>query len=146
MITGADIVREARSLIGTKFHHQGRVPGCGVDCVGLAVVVAERLGLQVVDRTDYPPETDGEALQEALEASCDPTPEGAVQEGDVLQFRRGRSQWHVGIVAETGPPRRMVHALARHVGGRVVEEPVPIEWARRLVGVWRIKGVIPWQP
>lgn len=138
--TGAEIVREARSMVGTPFHHQGRLPGCGLDCVGLAVAIADRLGIEVRDQTDYPPETDGDALLAALEHACDPVPVGRARVGDLLQFRRGRGLWHVAIVSRLAEPLEVIHARAHDGGGEVTEEPLTPEWTRRLVGVWRLRG------
>lgn len=140
-ITGAQVVAEARKHEGTPFHHQGRLSGVGLDCVGLGVVVARALGVHVTDTTDYPPETDGVALQRALTESCREV-RGPRILGDLLQFRRGRDQWHVGILTELGVPGKMIHAMSRTDGtGRVVEEPIPVQWSRRCVGVWRLRGV-----
>lgn len=53
MIERAVIVAEARSMIGTPWRHQGRVPGSGLDCIGLVICVLQRLGVQVDDRSNY---------------------------------------------------------------------------------------------
>jgi cell wall-associated NlpC family hydrolase len=50
----------ARSCIGTPFHHQGRKPGVGLDCIGLLVVAGKHLPL--VDCESYPTEPDGKTL------------------------------------------------------------------------------------
>jgi len=39
------IVEEARSWIGTPFHHEGRIKGVGVDCGMLLLEIMERAGL-----------------------------------------------------------------------------------------------------
>ena len=140
-IRGQDVARAAVSMVGTPFHHQGRVPGEGLDCVGLAVCAAERLGLAIQDNRRYPPETDGEALRAALAAHCDPVGlEAPLRLGDVLHFRRGRELWHVGIVSELAP-LEMVHAWQRVDGGSVRLELVGPQWLARLVEVWRLRGV-----
>ncbi len=51
MATGLEVVRVARTWLGTPYHHQGRVKGAGVDCAGLSVGVAKELGLSDVDVT-----------------------------------------------------------------------------------------------
>ena len=43
MATGLDVVRMARTWLGTPYHHQGRVKGAGVDCGGLVIGVARFL-------------------------------------------------------------------------------------------------------
>ena len=40
------IVTQARTWIGTPFHHQARLKGKGCDCLGLIVGVVDELGLK----------------------------------------------------------------------------------------------------
>ena len=40
------IVSVARAAVGTPWHHQGRVAGLGLDCIGLLVHVARELDLE----------------------------------------------------------------------------------------------------
>ena len=142
MIKGQDIVDKARSMIGTPFHHQARKPGLdgGIDCVGLAVCIARELGIEVQDRTDYARETDGEILRQSLEAHCDQVERMKV--GDLVQFLRGRSTWHVAIVSRLGAFPMMIHARVRpDGGGEVREDDMDASWIRGLVGVWRYKDL-----
>ncbi len=44
-IYDSDIIRTARSYIGTPFHHHGRLKNIGVDCLGLLIGVAKELNL-----------------------------------------------------------------------------------------------------
>jgi cell wall-associated NlpC family hydrolase len=46
MNTRDDIVRQARTWIGTPFHHQARLKSKGCDCLGLIVGVVDELGLK----------------------------------------------------------------------------------------------------
>ncbi|MDY7537682.1 NlpC/P60 family protein [Undibacterium sp. RTI2.1] len=51
----AQIVAEAQTWLGTKYHHQGRVKGAGVDCAMLLIEVYHRLGLiPDIDPRPYP--------------------------------------------------------------------------------------------
>ncbi len=73
-MSNEEIITEARSWLETPFHHQGRVRGVGVDCIGLIVEVARALKLPSAsgglvadyDERDYPREPDGERLQMML--------------------------------------------------------------------------------
>ena len=47
-MTGAEIVRAARSFLGCRYRHQGRSRE-GVDCIGLPVCVRSELGLPSLD-------------------------------------------------------------------------------------------------
>jgi cell wall-associated NlpC family hydrolase len=40
-----NMVLAARECLGTPFQHQGRVPGVGLDCVGVAIYAAREVGL-----------------------------------------------------------------------------------------------------
>lgn len=59
-----DVVRAARSLIGTPFVAHGRLPGVGVDCIGVGVLTCRACGLVAPDAdiTGYPLIPDGTLL------------------------------------------------------------------------------------
>ena len=48
---GNQVVARARSLIGTRFRSQGRVPGVGLDCVGTVAIATGRDAGRI--RRDY---------------------------------------------------------------------------------------------
>ena len=39
-----NMIAAARACLGTPFHHQGRMPGVGLDCIGLVIVALARCG------------------------------------------------------------------------------------------------------
>lgn len=132
MMMHSIMVSAARSCIGTPFHHQGRAPGAGLDCIGLIVVALRAAGYKVQDRTDYGHRPDGRSLIEALEAH------GAravtdIQAGDILLFRYDRQPQHAALAAG---PDGMIHSFAP--AGAVVETSIGAYWRRRLVGVYRV--------
>ena len=47
------LLTEARSWLDTPYHHQGRLKGVGVDCIGLIIGVAHALNLSEFDTHDY---------------------------------------------------------------------------------------------
>ena len=53
MIARADIVAAARSLIGTPFRHQARLPGVGIDCLNLIGEVGMEEFLRRAKTNDY---------------------------------------------------------------------------------------------
>ena len=68
-----ETVRMARDYLGTPYHHQARLKGHGIDCVGLVVCVARELGVLPfdVDVTGYSRIPDGKALMHHLHAHMD---------------------------------------------------------------------------
>lgn len=134
MSEGERIAARARSLVGVRFRPQGRDPGLGLDCVGVA---ARATGLEQV-RRDYA--LRGQLLAEIEHELCDlglqPVAAEAARPGDVLVMAAGAAQLHMAIVTDTG----FVHADA---GLRlVVERPGPAPWP--VVGVWRVVAAEGW--
>ena len=127
----AALVAAARACLGTPFHHQGRLPGIGLDCIGLIVVALRAVGWTVVDRCDYARRPDGSSLAAALMAH------GAVRvdtplPGDVLLFAFDGQPQHVALLSA---PDCIIHAYAP--AGKVVEVGLNGSWRRRLVSAWR---------
>ena len=65
-ITEQQIITQARTWLGTKYHHQGRLKKSargagGVDCIGLVIGIIDELGIQdgkgnslvAADETNY---------------------------------------------------------------------------------------------
>jgi NlpC/P60 family putative phage cell wall peptidase len=132
------IIAEARTWIGTPFHHQGRVKGAGVDCIGLAIGVGKELGLVPTEfnydgyrRTPY-----GRTLVDVMRDS------GFVDEvyephhGDILVFRIDMDPQHVGFLSDCGT---MIHSYAQ--SRKVCEARYDSVWRSRYVTAFKFKGV-----
>ena len=121
-----DIVATARTYLGTPYHHQGRVKGVGIDCIGLLVCVARELGIQVHDIEGYSRFPDGhtilEELPKCLDAVETPVP------GDILVFWFDRPELpgHAGIQTDVG----VIHTYT--VSKKVVEHTLNKVWMRRI--------------
>lgn len=142
MITGQDVVDAAREMKGTPFHHQGRSPGLGIDCIGLLVAVAKSLGIEHQDSTQYGRDPSPAELRAGLENSglVEVATEDA-RVGDVLVFwiRRADKPKHVGIL--TGYLKAgLIHTYADV--GSVVEHVLDDFWRKRICGAWRYPGVV----
>lgn len=140
--TADDVVGAARALLGTAFHHQARLPGVGLDCAGVVVVVGRQLGLfdPAFDVTDYPRVPDGSTLQaycdQYLAPAADPATGGVV----LVAWGRGEPQ-HMGIVVPyVHGGLAMVHAESRR-HKRVIETRLLFGRAMRLVRAYRFPGV-----
>jgi cell wall-associated NlpC family hydrolase len=127
----AAIIAAARACLDTSFHHQGRQPGVGLDCIGLVIIAVKAAGIDVHDRTDYGRRPDGKSLAAALIAHGAASA-GTVQAGDVLLFRYDGQPQHVALA--TGNTT-MIHSFAP--AGKVVETLIGDYWRRRLVGIYR---------
>lgn len=101
MTVREDIVRVARSYMDTPYRDHGRMPGQGLDCVGLLVCVARELQLVAPD-FDVPPylaQPDGHSLMEwartymGAEISKDD-----LQPGDAIVVKPGIRPQHLALV------------------------------------------------
>jgi NlpC/P60 family putative phage cell wall peptidase len=126
------IVRAARACLETPFVHQGRLPGVGLDCIGLLVAVARAIGYPHQDRDGYGRLPAQGLLESTLSSHLDEVPRSMLQPGDVLAFRFRRDPQHVGIL--TGD-NTLIHAYQQ--AGKCVEHGYDDEWRRRLVSAWR---------
>jgi cell wall-associated NlpC family hydrolase len=127
------IVAAARSALGTRFRPQGRTPGLGLDCVGLALVAARAAGVQPQSLPVYALNGEhGERLEAALRALGCHRVERRLP-GDLLIAAPAPRHRHLAIVADGG----IIHA---HAGlGKVVEGPLDPHWT--IIGCWRFPGV-----
>lgn len=131
MITGMDVVREARTWLKTPFAHQGRVKGRAVDCAGLVVGVSRALGWPVADVYGYASTPHGDTLRQQLEAQA--VRVTAAEPGDIYLMRFEREPQHLGIASDIG----IIHAYS--AVGMVVEHALDCRWQRRVVAVYRFK-------
>jgi cell wall-associated NlpC family hydrolase len=114
---------EARSFLGTPYHHKGRVKGVGVDCGGLLYEVYSKF----FPLKPYPAQYAmdwalhrGDELYldwiaEYVEPASSPVP------GGLVVFRLGRCFAHGGIVTDRG---RVIHAWGSQQRGSVIESPM----------------------
>lgn len=128
---------KAREGVGTPFHHQGRLPGAGLDCIGVIVAPARALGIVDHDDRTYRRGThDRKRVERAFRAAgCFEVPIGEEQPGDILVFwYRKRGEWeHFAILTER---ETVIHASVN--AGIVVEVPCSEKWRPYLVAVWRL--------
>ena len=98
------VVEIARSFLGTKYHHLGRVKGVGVDCATLLAEVYEEAGLiPHVELPYYSPQwhlhRDAERYLSFVTEYASEVP-GPPLPGDVVLWRFGRTFSHGAIVIE----------------------------------------------
>lgn len=138
------VVAVARSYKGTKFHHQGRVPGVGLDCAGVPIALSWELGIKprTFDVMGYPRTPDGVSLKRYCDEQMTEIAQTEMQIGDVVlvRWRDGEPQ-HLGIVADHAHGGlSMIHAdsIRQHC---VIETALRFGAYMRFVAAYRLPGV-----
>ena len=143
------IVACARSWIGTRFHHQGRVKKTdihkgGVDCLGLLVGVARELDLvgnngvsfADADEIDYSHQPNTKRMYSVLSQLLTLVTIANMRNGDVVLLRIDDSPQHLGIISNFGDGLGLIHAYAP--AKAVVEHMLDAWWRERIEAVFRI--------
>ncbi|MCH9753509.1 MAG: C40 family peptidase [Alphaproteobacteria bacterium] len=146
------IVKEARSWIGTKFHHQGRVKKSknsqgGCDCLGLVIKIADALHLKDMhgtkikdlDEINYSSIPDGDYLYKKLTYHFKEKDAKNIKYGDVALFSFKKHPQHLGIIGEQTYAKHhhtLIHAYS--VNGYVCEHILDKKWHSRLVAVFTL--------
>lgn len=140
MIPRHAIIAAARSCLRTRWVHQGRKPGVGIDCAGLVHYAGTANGAELEDCTDYARMPDGEKLIAYLLKSCDllPSPEAA-KPGSILVFQMLGPKWpqHLGILTDSD---HFIHSYFDV--RRVVETRIDAWWRSKITHALDFKGVV----
>lgn len=135
MITNLDIVAEARTYLGTRFHHLGRMKGVGVDCVGIVIGIAEKFGIKHCDLPVYPKVPANGLLAGQMEKCFTRIRVEDTQPGDIPILEVNGHDVHTGILSDIG----LIHTYY-HVR-KVVEHRFDARWRTCLVGAFRFPGI-----
>ncbi len=148
------VVSVARTWIGTRFHHQGRLKKTaqhagGVDCLGLLIGAARELDLRdrdgkpiyEYDTNDYSLSPDGVYLKTMLSHVLSTVASGDIQSGDVALFMLDHNPQHLAILHRSNTEISMIHAFAQ--SRKVVENALDDFWRQALVGVYRLSSEVP---
>lgn len=142
MVTRNDVVGCARSFLETPFHHQARLKGVGVDCVGLVIGVARSLGLIApdFDVAAYPRTPDGTSLMHLTDAHMTRISREAMQPGDVVVVAFAKDPQHLGILSEyRHGGLSIIHAHS--ISGRVIETRLMFGAHMKFVAAYSLPGV-----
>lgn len=139
------IVDEARRWVGTPYVHQMAVCGAGTDCLGLVrgvwrAVMGEEPEKPPAYSMDWSEPQGDEMLWAAAMRHLLVKDLGDAAIGDVILFRMraGSVAKHLGIQSEVGGTPRFIHAYSGH---GVVESPMSMPWARRVVARFQFPDV-----
>lgn len=128
------MVEAARSCIGTPFRHQGRVPGVGLDCVGVIVCALRAVGIEPCEPGHYSMDPDPGILLDCIKRVGHRVPRDRAIPGDMLAMWWSRETMpkHVAMLVE---PDRIVHAYRSY---RCVLEEGVAQWDPQIHSVWRL--------
>lgn len=129
------IVALARECLGTVFRHQGRIPGVGMDCVGVVIHCWHGLGLPRYERADYGRNPHPARMCAELDRMLEPLSIPEADVGDVLHMAWGRQPQHLAVISTDG----LIHAYEG--AGRVVEHAFDATWRGRVRAAYRFPGV-----
>jgi NlpC/P60 family putative phage cell wall peptidase len=137
----AALLAEARTWLGTPWHHQAAVKGAGCDCIGFVRGAAEPFIGAVDQPMDYaatwPLYRAEERLRDALAARGTEIPFKDALPGDILLFGFGKGPaHHCGYLSEGG---RFLHCYRE--AGAVVEQDLTAFWTEKLRGAFRLPGI-----
>lgn len=130
-----EIVAEARKWLDTPYHHEGRVLGHGVDCIGLILAVANAFEMQVPNQLGYSRMPEEERLLAGLDAYMTRIEVTAARAGDVVVIPFIHKLRHLAILTDKG----MIHA--HEPNGKVVEHAVDDRWRHMFRRAYQFPGV-----
>jgi len=145
MTTRADIVRVARTYIGTPFHHMARVPGVGMDCSGLLICAGRELHLVPTsfDVPAYTPTPDGHSMIEWCDANMTRITQEAMQPGDAILLNVDLHPQHLGILGDyIHGGLSIIHAANNAKPPRVIENRLMLSRTQRFVAAYSLPGVV----
>ena len=144
MKTRTDIVRTARSFIGTPFHHMGRLPGVGIDCAGVLVCAARELDLVAAafDVPAYTPTPDGRAMLRWCEEYMTQVSQADMRPGDAILLITDLYPQHLGILGDYAHGGlSIIHAANNANPPRVIETRLMFSRSQRFVAAYALPGV-----
>ena len=138
--TRAEVIAAAREWLGTRWHHQGRLKGVGVDCAGLVIGVAHQLNLATFDISNYDRVPDGNQLASICHAQMSRINAADLAPGDVMLMRFTGEPQHLAFVGDyPGGELSIIHAYA--FARKVIETRLDDVWKSRVVEAFVLPGV-----
>lgn len=138
------IVDAARAMLGTRWKHQGRAPGAGLDCIGLVGMAALACGVpgarEWYDEQElhrYAPSPDPKMLVAGCDRFMDRIPFAQATIGDVLVMAFYRDPQHFALISRTDP-MYLIHAYT--AVRKVVENGLNVAGAR-IIRAYRFRDI-----
>jgi hypothetical protein len=118
------------------------VNGLALDCAGVPVYVAKKLGIPLVDYTQYGRLPVPAEMRSALDAHLKRVLRSELHVGDVVWMRFDGEPQHLGIIGNyVHGGFSLIHAYNGSGLRKVVEHRLDDAWFGRIVAAWRYPGV-----
>jgi NlpC/P60 family putative phage cell wall peptidase len=130
-----EIVALARECLGTPFRHQGRLPGVGMDCVGIVIYVWNAIGLPAYEKADYGRNPNPSRMGSEIGKMLKRISIHQAGPGDIVYMAWGKFPQHLAILTEIG----IIHSY--QTAGKVVEHPLDAFWRARIHSAYRFPCV-----
>ena len=141
MFTRETLIAEARTWLGTPWHHQASLKGVGCDCIGFVRGTALPFVGPVTIELDYP-ETwhlyrAEPRMYLGFKERCDEIDTADILTGDVLLFGAGKGPAH--HCAYVTPDGGLIHCYRE--ARAVVEQAFSPWWRAKLRHAFRLPGI-----
>jgi cell wall-associated NlpC family hydrolase len=142
MTTRAAIIAEARSWLGTPYHHKARIKGVGVDCAMILIGIFAGVGLiDEFEPEDYPRDwmlhREEDRFRDYVRQYAEQIDSAEIQPGDVALYKVGKCFAHGAVII--GWPL-VLHADSR--SGKVTLAEGDQGWlSGRAVEFYRVRGI-----
>ena len=136
MVSSREVVKVARSLVGTPYVLQQRSRTLGCDCLGLILLVGWELDLFDYDIKSHG-KSIGNQLKDGIEKHCQRLPE--IREGALVLFKIDNVPQHCGIITNYRDDWGLIHAYENV--GKVREHQLIKWWKDKIYGVYALPNV-----
>lgn len=132
---GNEIVAEAKKLLDIQYGHQGR--GARLDCVGVPIYIAHKLGIFTFDTRDYSPRPNAnEFTQHMIASGCQQIPRKDLGNGDLVRLAYEGWPVHLAIYEKDERGQEwIIHAFAKHK--KVTRDTFLPETKKKISSIWR---------
>lgn len=130
-----DFINELRKYLGVKFLHQGRTED-GIDCAGLVIVSAKKLGFDFYDVVIYDRKPNQyEIIKSIEEAGLYQVRRNKIDVGDILLMSYDGNVQHIAVVSEKNEESiYIIHAVTDR---EVIEHRLDKAWLSKVVMCYR---------
>ncbi len=147
MTSRADVLAEARTWLGTPWHHSACVKGEGVDCVYFPFAVCRDLGILPAGFTmpEYVKTPDGATLMATCDRLMQRVSRADMREADLIVLATDVDPQHVGIIYDYRPGVfGIIHASNDRsvTPPRVIEHRLMFHRKLQFIAAYRLPNVV----